>query len=49
MKMRRFGFRIKSLFSIKNKLLVLPDDISVFPGHGRPTKIGDEKIYNPYL
>lgn len=35
--------------SIKNKLLVLPDDISVFPGHGRPTKIGDEKIYNPYL
>ena len=35
--------------SIKNKILVLPDDTSVFPGHGRPTKIGDEKIYNPYL
>ena len=35
--------------SVKDKLFVLPDDVSVFPGHGRPTKIGDEKIYNPYF
>ena len=29
--------------SIINKLLVLPDDTIVYPGHGDPTRIGDEK------
>jgi hydroxyacylglutathione hydrolase len=35
--------------SIKNKLLSLPDDFIVYPGHGSPTTIGKEKKENPYL
>lgn len=37
------------LKSIKEKLFVLPDDLTVFPGHGRETKIGKEKTHNPFL
>ena len=29
--------------SITNKLLILPDDTIVYPGHGKSTMIGDEK------
>ena len=35
--------------SIREKLMVLPDDVSVFPGHGDGTTIGEERNYNPYL
>lgn len=35
--------------SIKNKLLTLPDDTRVFPGHGDSTTIGFEKQYNRFL
>lgn len=34
--------------SIKEKLLVLPEDVVVYSGHGDTTTIGDEKKYNPY-
>lgn len=34
--------------SIKDKLLVLPDEVAVYPGHGDETTIGEEKRYNPY-
>jgi len=34
---------------IKNKLLVLPDDTTVLPGHGETTTIKQEKSHNPYL
>jgi len=35
--------------SIHEKLLVLPDDIVVFPGHGDTTTIGSERQHNPFL
>ena len=35
--------------SIKEKLLTLPEDTKVFPGHGPTTTIAHEKKYNPFL
>ncbi|MDR2913733.1 MAG: MBL fold metallo-hydrolase [Tannerella sp.] len=35
--------------SIQNRLLTLPDDTIVYPGHGPSTTIGAEKSNNPYL
>ena len=35
--------------SIKNKLFVLPDVVSVLPGHGDNTTIGFEKRNNPFI
>ncbi|RZD15507.1 MAG: MBL fold metallo-hydrolase [Candidatus Acidulodesulfobacterium ferriphilum] len=35
--------------SIKNKLLIIGDDIIVLPGHGETTTIGEERKYNAYL
>lgn len=35
--------------SIREKLLLLPDETTVYPGHGEMTTIGAEKSQNPYL
>lgn len=35
--------------SIKEKLLVLQDDVVVYPGHGPASTIGYEKKHNPFL
>ncbi len=35
--------------SIKTKLFVLEDETKVYNGHGNPTTIGFEKIYNPFF
>ncbi len=35
--------------SIKNGLYILPDETIVYPGHGLPTTIGEEKASNPYV
>jgi hydroxyacylglutathione hydrolase len=35
--------------SIKNKLMILPDETIVYPGHGPSTTIGEEKRGNPFL
>ncbi len=37
------------LRSIHNRLMVLPDETLVIPGHGRTTTIGKERGSNPYL
>ncbi len=35
--------------SIKEKLMVLPEETDVYPGHNEKTTIGQEKRYNPFL
>lgn len=35
--------------AINNKLMTLPDDVIVYPGHGPETSISYEKQNNPYL
>lgn len=37
------------IMTIKQVLFKLPDDYEVFPGHGIPTTIGEEKKHNPFL
>jgi glyoxylase-like metal-dependent hydrolase (beta-lactamase superfamily II) len=37
------------LDSIRHKILTLPDDTAVFPGHGPATTIGRERRQNPYI
>lgn len=35
--------------NIKNKLMILPDNITVLPGHGPQSSIGRERVHNPFL
>ena len=37
------------LKSIREKLFVLPSETIVYPGHGPETKVGYEKMFNPWL
>ncbi len=37
------------LQSLRSRLLVLPDETRVVPGHGRETTIGEERQSNPFL
>ena len=37
------------LHSIRTRLLTLPDETRILPGHGKPTTIGTERKRNPYL
>jgi glyoxylase-like metal-dependent hydrolase (beta-lactamase superfamily II) len=37
------------LMSIHTKLLALPEETIVIPGHGPNTTIGREKRFNPFL
>ena len=39
----------EELESIRTKLLVLPDNTAVYPGHGPETTIGVERQFNPFL
>jgi hydroxyacylglutathione hydrolase len=43
------GSEAQLLKSIKDKLLTLADDVTVYPGHGPSSTIGAEKRHNPYL
>ena len=35
--------------SIQTRLMVLPDEFKIYPGHGRETTIGAERKSNPYI
>jgi len=37
------------LRNIKRKVYTLPDDVTVYPGHGPVTTIGHEKQFNPFV
>ena len=43
------GDHRKMLRSLREKVLTLPDDIAVLPGHGEQTDIGRERRTNPFL
>jgi glyoxylase-like metal-dependent hydrolase (beta-lactamase superfamily II) len=43
------GSQDELLRSIRHRLLIFPDPTPVFPGHGSPTTIGEERTCNPYL
>ena len=34
---------------IRSKILTLPDDTIIYPGHGNSTSVGEERQSNPYL
>ncbi|MCR5420285.1 MAG: MBL fold metallo-hydrolase [Lachnospiraceae bacterium] len=35
--------------SVRERLMILPDDVKVYPGHGDETTIGYERKYNPFI
>ncbi|HAY19130.1 MAG TPA: hypothetical protein DCY24_08150 [Rikenellaceae bacterium] len=37
------------IVSVMDKLMGLPGDVDVLPGHGRRTTIADERTHNPFL
>jgi glyoxylase-like metal-dependent hydrolase (beta-lactamase superfamily II) len=37
------------LDTLRRKVLTLPDDVVVLPGHGEQTSIGRERATNPFL
>ena len=43
------GDERKILRSIRERLLTLPDQVRVIPGHGDNTTIAEERAYNPFL
>jgi len=43
------GDMLQLLRSIRSQLFALPDELTVFPGHGPRTNIGFEKKYNMFL
>ena len=43
------GDHATMLRSLRDKVLPLPDDVVVLPGHGEQTSIGRERATNPFL
>jgi glyoxylase-like metal-dependent hydrolase (beta-lactamase superfamily II) len=37
------------LDTLRRKVLTLPDDVAVLPGHGEQTSVGRERATNPFL
>jgi len=43
------GDHATMLETLRRKVLTLPDDVVVLPGHGEQTSIGQERVGNPFL
>lgn len=43
------GSMTEMVASLRDKVLTLPDETVVLPGHGAETTIGRERLHNPYL
>lgn len=43
------GSASRLIRGIQEKLMILPDDTTVYTGHNEITTIGTERMYNPYL
>jgi glyoxylase-like metal-dependent hydrolase (beta-lactamase superfamily II) len=43
------GDHVTMLETLRAKVLTLPDDVVVLPGHGEQTSIGRERATNPFL
>ncbi len=43
------GSEVSLIQSLRTKVLALPDQVQVLPGHGEPTTVGDERALNAYL
>lgn len=35
--------------AVWNKILTLPDNTIIYPGHGAPSMVGIERLYNPFF
>ncbi len=43
------GNHSQLLRSITSRILTLPDDVKIYPGHGPSTTVGYEKDHNPFI
>lgn len=43
------GDGVKLLQSIREKILTLPDEVTILSGHGGPTTVGKERKENPFI
>lgn len=43
------GDQEELLNSIKEKIMIFPDEVDLFPGHGTASTIGYEREHNPYI
>ena len=44
-----YGSQKDLVTSIRQKIFTLPDDTILYPGHGKPTSVGEEKKNNPFI
>lgn len=43
------GSEVQLITALRTRILALPDEVQVLPGHGEATTVGEERQHNPYL